>query len=345
MTRMHGGIGWVRVLAGLGFLAATGCHRDREPAAVEELPVTEVRTQVATAGTRQAIEDVVGTVRARVRANIEAKVSGRILRLPVVPGQAVAKGDLLAELDVGEIQARVDQASAVLEQAERELARFQALLGQEAVTRSEFDAVEARHRVARAAMAEAETLLGYARVTAPFAGIITRKLADVGDLAAPGRPLVEMEDPGSLRFEADVPVTWSGRAALGDRLPVVLASVPAPVEGVVSEIDPAADPVSRTYRVRLDLPADSGGRAGLFGRVSIPTGESTVLTVSTGAVLIRGQMELAFVVEGERARLRLLRTGKALGSEVEVLAGIEPGEAVVTEGRGRLVDGQRVRVR
>lgn len=335
------------VAAGALVALLTGCHRAEEAGSKpeKELPAATVSAREVTAGTHRATEDVVGTVRARLRAVIEAKVSGRIVRLPVAPGQAVAMGDLLAELDVAEFKARVEQAQAVLEQATRELARFQALLKQEAVTQAEYDAVESRHRVARAAVEEAQTMVGYATITAPFAGIVTRKPAEVGDLATPGRPLVEIEDPGSLRFEADVPVTLGGQARLGDRLPVTLSTVPEPVEGVVSEIDPAADPVSRTFRLRLDLPTDCGARAGLFGRVAIPLGESAILTVPSEAVVVRGQLELVFVVTDGRASMRLVKTGKRLGSDVEILAGLEPKERVVISGAAGLADGQPVVVR
>lgn len=330
-----------------GVALAIGCHREAPSGAKPgpDLPVAEVTAQAARPGTYQSTDEVVGTVRARTRAVIEAKVSGRLTALRAAPGQRVGAGDLLAELEAQEVQARVEQARAVLQQAERELARFRTLLSQEAVTPSEFESVESRHRVARATLSEVETLLGYTRVTAPFAGVVTRKLADTGDLAGPGRPIVELEDPAVLRFEADVPASLIGRVRIGDRLPIHIVSVTGSVEGTVSEIEPSADPASRTFRIRLDLPSGIGAQGGLFGRVGIPAGESSLLAVPSRAVLRRGQLEFAYVVTNERAWLRLIRTGKRLGSEVEVLAGLEPGEQVATDGVGGLRDGQPVRVR
>lgn len=330
-----------------GAALAAGCHRESPSGAQPgaDLPAAEVTAQAARPGTYRSTEEVVGTVRARTRAVIEAKVSGRLTVLRAAPGQRVGAGEPLAELDAQEIQARVEQARAVWQQADRELARFRTLLSQEAVTPSEFEAVESRHRVARATLTEAETQLGYTRVTAPFAGVVTRKLADTGDLVGPGRPILELEDPAVLRFEADVPASLVGRVKIGDRLAVTVVSVAGPVEGTVSEIEPSADPASRTFRIRLDLPSGIGAQGGLFGRVGIPAGESPVLAVPSGAVLTRGQLEFAYVVTNERAWLRLIRTGKRLGSEVEVLAGLEPGERVATSGASGLRDGQPVRVR
>ncbi|MBL9134536.1 MAG: efflux RND transporter periplasmic adaptor subunit [Verrucomicrobiales bacterium] len=337
---------WIPCMAVAAGLVAAGCHEaPKSKAPADELPAVQVQVQAAATGVHRALDEVVGTVRARTRAAIEAKVSGRIARLLAAPGAAVEAGAVLAELDLQEMKARVEQARAVMQQADREMARIKTLLAQGAVTQAEFDAVESRQSVAKATVNEAETLMGYAKVTAPFSGVITRKLADEGSLAAPGRPIFEMEDPGSLRFEADIPVTLVEQIRMGDRLRVVMASVDQPVEGVVSEIEPSADPASRTFRVRLDLPAKSGARAGLFGRVGIPSGESTVLTVPTNAVVVRGQLEQVFAVNQERAQLRLVRTGKRLGAEVEILSGVDPGEKVVIEGAKGLVDGQKVVVK
>lgn len=337
---------WMTWWAALSGLVVAGCHEaPKGKSTTEALPAATVQIQTAATGVHRASEEVVGTVRARTRAAIEAKVSGRIARLLAVPGAAVESGAVLAELDLQEMQARVEQARALLQQADREMARIKTLLTQGAVTQAEFDAVESRQRVARATVNEAETLMSYAKVTAPFSGVVTRKLADEGSLAAPGRPIFEMEDPASLRFEADVPVTLVERVTMGDRLQVTVASVNQPMEGVVSEIEPSADPASRTFRIRLDLPLKSGARAGLFGRVGIPAGESAVLTVPTNAVVVKGQLEQVFVVNQDRAELRLVRTGKRLGGDVEVLSGVEAGEKVVTEGAKGLVDGQKVAVK
>jgi multidrug efflux pump subunit AcrA (membrane-fusion protein) len=136
------------------------------------------------------------------------------------------------------------------------------LLKDGAATPSELEAVQSRHRMALAAVSEMETILGHARVVAPFDGVITRKAVDVGDLATPGRPLVEIEDPTHLRFEADVPEALIDQIASGARLPVRIASRKDSIEGVVVEMAPVAEAVSRTYRVTLDLPVLPGLRAG-----------------------------------------------------------------------------------
>ncbi|MGE4181211.1 MAG: efflux RND transporter periplasmic adaptor subunit [Limisphaerales bacterium] len=330
-------IGWLAV-AFLGF----GCHREAVLEPVAELPAVQVGTAVARAGSNRAFEEVTGTVRSRTRAAIESKVSGRIDRMHAFPGLEVEAGDVLVELDVREIRAQLEQARTVALQAERDFERLERLFRQEAITRAEFEGVEARRGVARASVVEAEAMLGYARIAAPFRGVVTRRMADVGDLAVPGRPLLEIEDPRALRFEADVPATLSRWVRLGQELGIRLDAGSGSVTGKVSEIEPSADPLTRTFRVRLDLPPDSGARGGWFGRMALPIDESRVITVPAAAVSTRGQMELVRVVADGRARLRIVRTGKRLGNDLEVLAGLDAGETVIADARAVVRDGQRV---
>lgn len=326
-------------------VSIAGCRHEGAAPPAETLPVVAVRVQTVQPQQHLAVEEVVGTVRARLRATVEAKVSGRVEQLLVKQGQSVSAGELLAQLDAREMQARLDSARAVREQAEAELKRARSLLDNAALSRAEFDAVQARQRVAEAMVKEMETMLGYARVTAPFAAVVTRKLADVGDLAAPGKALLELEDPSALRLEADVPEALIGRVRLGDKLAAHVATSSAALEGVVSEIAPAADPASRTFLVKLDLPTTTALRSGQFARVAVPVGEISSLRVAASAVVQRGQMELVFVETNRIAQLRLVKTGKRVSGEVELVSGVEAGERVVTEGAAQLRDGQPVEIR
>ena len=332
-------------IAAAALALLTACSRHSGPPTTESLPTASVRVAVIATGTHEASEEVVGTVRAKLRAVIEAKVSGRVEQFAVVAGQRVQTGELLVQIDAGEVKARLDQALAVREQADNDLKRFTTLLQQEAVTRSEFDAVQARQRIAQASVKEAETVLGYTRVTAPFDAVITRKWADVGDLAAPGKPLLEMEDPANLRFEANIPEALIQKVESGGKLRVRVASVDRELVGTVAEIAPSSDPNSRTFLAKLDLPADPALRAGQFGRAAVPIGELSALRVPAGAIVQRGQMELVFTVVNDHAQLRLVKTGKRLGDEIELVSGVQAGEKVVVEGATELLDGQPVQVR
>lgn len=330
-------------LSALLALAACGRHEAAPPAATS-LPSVAVKVQVAKLQPHVAAEEVVGTVRSKLRAQVEAKISGRVLEYTATPGAAVKAGDMLARLENQEIQAKVDQAKALLDQAQRDFARQKELVASNATTRQDFDAADARVKVATAGVNEAETMMGYARVTAPFDGVVTRKLADVGDLAMPGRHLLEMEAPTTLRFEADLPEAILDRIAMGAKMQVKIASVAKPLDATVSEIAPVADPVSRTFQVKLDLPAAEGLRTGQFGRVAVPMAEMQLLMVPRVSVIKRGQMELIFVVKEGHANLRLVKTGKAINGSIEVLSGLEEGEQVVISDVSKLADGQPVTI-
>jgi len=341
---MRGSLPLAAALA-CGALVLAGCGDRTQPVPAETLPTVTVHAYTIERHLRSATEDVVGTVRARLRAVIEAKISGTIDRMAVAPGQKVRRGELLASIEAREIQARLERALALRRQAESDLKRSASLRDQNILPQSDYDAAQSAFRVADAAVNEAETLLGYTRVEAPFDGVVTRKHADVGDVASPGKPLLELEDSRTLRLEADVPEAVVGTLTLGDRLPVRIAAAPTALEGVISEIAPAADPGSRTFVVKLDLPATPSLRAGQFGRVSVPLGGTSALRVPASAVVVRGQMELVFVVSEGKARLRIVKTGKRIGDDVELVSGVEAGESLVVENASDLVDGQPLLVR
>ena len=325
-------------------LALSACHKAPHSSAEKSPSVVTVRVETIEAKPHPVTEEVIGTVRAKIRAAVEARVSGRITRMAVDLGQPVREGDLIAGIDAQEIKARLDQALATREQASQDLKRYTVLLEKQVAAKQEFDTAQARFRVADASVKEAEAMLGYVEVRAPFAGVISRRLADVGDFAAPGKPLVEIENPEVLRFEADVPEALIDRLRRGEDLSVRIPSIDGDIKGRVAEIAPSADPNSRTFLVRIDLSTIPGLRAGQFGRAAIPVGDALSLRVPASAVVVRGQMEMVFLAENGAVRLRLVKTGKRFGDEIEVLSGVAQGERVVSEGASGLSDDQPVSV-
>lgn len=325
-------------------LCFSGCGAKPESAKHNSanLPTASVRTQIVQSKPQTITEEVVGTVRAKIHATIEAKLSGRIDKLPVVLGQRVKAGELVARLDAAEINARLEQAEAALEQVERDWKRSSTLFEQQALTRAERDAAESRHRVAKGAVAEARAMMSYVEVVAPFDGVVTKKWADVGDLAAPGKPLISIEDPSALQLEADLPQTIANHVQRDARLAVRMDGVSGEFTGTVSEISPTADAISRTIRVKLDISKQPGLGSGQFARLVVPVGEGNSLRVPVAAVVQRGQLEIVFTVANQRAQLRLVRTGKRVGEEMEILSGLHEGDTVVVDGATQLTDGQPV---
>ena len=328
----------------MAVLALTSCGHKREGTkeSSTSLPIAQVRVQAAGNKSRAMTEEVVGTVRAKLHATLESKLSGRIDKMPVVLGQRVKSGELVARLDAAEINARLEQAEAALEQSEREWKRVSALFEQQAATRSEYDAAQSRNRVAKGAAAEAKAMMGYVEVVAPFDGVVTKKWADVGDLATPGKPLLSIEDPTALQLEADVPQAIATYVQRDARLAAHVDGVDGDLTGTVSEIAPAADSISRTVRIKVDISLQPGLSSGQFARLLVPVGESNSLRVPASAVVERGQLEIVFVVANQHAQMHLVKTGKRIGDNVEILSGLHSGDAVVIEGAAQLTDGQPV---
>jgi RND family efflux transporter MFP subunit len=197
--------------------------------------------------------------------------------------------------------------------------------------------LEDRRRAAAAAVAEATTFASYTTLTAPFAGVITRRAVEPGDLAAAGAPLLELEGTDRLRAELAVPESLPS-LPVGSTFRVMIDG--ATVEGRLAEFSPAGDPVTRTRMAKIDLPANTAVRSGQFVRVAWPAGNEEALLIPANALTHFGQMEQVFVAEGGRAQLRLVKTAGRIGDRIRVLAGLTAGESVVIAPPSTLRDGQ-----
>jgi RND family efflux transporter MFP subunit len=325
-------------------LLLAACNRHGgQPTTAAPAPVS-VRTARVEAVTLPRTQTLPATVRPLERATLAARVMGSVTAADFTVGQTVAAGDLLLTLTAAEVPARLAQARAALAQAEREAAREVALVKQNATAAETALAAEDRRRIAAAAVNEAEALLAYTRITAPFAGTITQKFVNSGDLAAPGTPLLVLEAADRLRAEVQVPATLAV-LPLGAAVAVQLAPDATPVSATLVEFSAAADPATRTHLAKLALPATSPVRSGQFVRVLWPAGETQALLIPSAALTLLGQMERVFVVGADaRAQLRLVKSGATTGDRVAILSGLTAGETVVLAPAPTLRDGQTVTV-
>jgi len=288
-----------------------------------------------------------------------------------IQAQLSAAGALVTEAEAGlmEVEGAIAQAEASKSLAEKTYERFRILHEEKVVTTQEFDEVEVKRTVAvkdyeraldkraqvvakitqaKAQEDAARAMLSYTRVTAPFPGVVTGKKADVGSMAAPGVPILVLEDTRRYRIEASVPEAYLGVLKVGSRVQVVLGTPPGKeIPGTISEVVPQVDPESRTFTAKVDLPG--GGqrfRTGMFGRVLFPTGKETMLVVPKKAIMHVGGYDALFTVMADNvARLVIVTTGRVFGDEVEILSGIDPGTHVAVFPLDKLVDGARVEVR
>lgn len=330
-------------LAAAILLSLAACGKEQNvPATTGTLPTATIRAATATATETKRYQDTVGTVVAVDRAALAPKVMGTVESIPVALGQRVAKGDLLVKISAREIEARLEQARAGSNQAARDLTRESTLLEKGASTRQIVNDLQDRDRQMRAMVAEAETMLGYTRITAPFDGIVSRKLVNEGDLASPGEPVIEIDGGSRLRVEAGVAESLAS-IPLGTEIP--MSSEGGSITGTLAEISSSSDPMSRTVLAKFDLPSGAAVRPGEFVKVGIPAGSTSPILVPAAAVSRRGQIERVHVIRDGRAVMRIVRTGARFGDDLEITAGLDAGEIVATEGVETLRDGQPVEVR
>jgi len=298
-----------------------------------DIATTVRRAEAALAEAQAAQTEVERAIAAAEAARAAAEAQRDLAAATLKRYQQLLDRKSVAPLEYDQVVARHKAAAADVERAAAEVAALQAKRSQ----------VQSRIEGARAEISRTQVTQSYTEITAPFSGLVTVKHADVGAMAAPGTPLLTLEDNRHYRLEVSVPESQGSAIRLGQTLPISVDAAGLSTRATVGEIVPAADPSTRTIQVRLDLPASSQLRSGLFGRTWIPVGRRAVLRVPEAAVLERGQLQGVYVVGQDGiARFRLLRTGAARQGAVEVLSGLTPGEQVIVAGLEQVKDGARI---
>ena len=323
-----------------------GCGRPAsDSGASPSLPPIKAQIVAVHLETVPVLTEIIGTVHAAEHAQLAGKVMGSIETMPFTLGQRVKRGDTLVTISAGEFSARVAQAESQYNQASRDLARERELLPKGASTATMVKDLEDRCAGAEAMLHEAKVMFGYATIRAPFDGVVARNFANVGDLASPGIPLVEIEGLNGFEVEAGVPDSLAGSLSVG-----MLLVVQTPTEGVVfsgkiSEISSAADPNAHTVAVKITVPNGVAVRSGQFVRIQIPGAPIRALLAPWSAVTTLGQMERVFVAGNDnRTVLRLVRTGARRGSQVEILSGLDDGDRVILAQKASMREGQTLEI-
>jgi RND family efflux transporter MFP subunit len=356
-------------------LALTGCtpSRSDDPSPIE--PIRDVAV-LSTANSR--VPDVivaVGTVRAAETSQIAAQVMGIVMTVNVHEGDSVRPGQTLATIDSSMARAALQRAEAGLAASQHELMaaetersltestfkRYDTLYQRKSVSPQEHDEMKARYqssmaraeaaqasaREAKAAVSLAQTNVGYTRLRAPFAGIITERKVDSGSLVTPGSPVLTVEAAGHYRLETTIDETNVRFVDIGDPVSVALDARPGErFAGKVTRIVPAADPNTRTFLVKIELPSDSNLRSGLFGRAYLSRGERDALMVPRNAVVDRGMLKAVYVVGPDQtASLRYVSVGDVMGDRLEVLSGLNLNETIVASPQDQEIGGKKVEIR
>jgi RND family efflux transporter MFP subunit len=295
-----------------------------------------------------AADAVIEAVR---QATVSAQIAGTVTRFFVDAGDRVRRGQLLARIDARETDAQVvaqaanvAQAEAGLVQAKLSFDRTQSLVRQNFVSQSALDKADADLKSAQAALdaaragrTQATTSRSFAEVRAPIDGVVSRRLMELGELATPGRAILDLHDPAALRAVGSVPQFVLARVARADKATVVLPTLNQILVATRVTVLPAADARLLATQVRAELPSGlpAGIVPGTAAKILLPIGTANKLVMPAAAVIHRGELTAAYVIGADgRPQLRQIRIGDAVqGGQVEVLAGLAAGEQVQTNPR------------
>jgi len=361
----------VVLLAGM-LLLTSGCTKGEHDRVVPAVPTPVKGLVVDTVRLRDVAErlEMVGTVKAVNSSVIAARVAGTVTALMVKEGDRVRKGQVLGSIEAVETLASAAAAQAGVEEARRALdealsrrkladatfQRYSRLFSEQAVTRQEYETRQTEQEVAAQGVSRAEsrlvqaresaraavTVAAYTKMTAPLAGMITNKAIDRGATVFPGMPLMTVEGEGGFLLEVQAPETLKGQISTGKILEVVMDGTSAPETGRVVEIVPTIDPASRTFTVKVAV-AGKGLRSGSYGKAFVPIGSVKGIMVPKKALVERGALTLVWVVDPQNIiRMRLVKAGRQIGEQVEILAGLSDGERIVVSGAEKASDGGKV---
>lgn len=362
------------VIMALGGVVA-GCTNERRATTAPPETLSNVSVIAVQKTTVPDWLEAVGTVRATQTSQVSSQVMGNILEIRAHEGDLVQGGQVLATIDDAQSRSAVDQATAAVTAAEKELSagdsdlalagatlkRYQQLYEKKSVSPQEFDEINARYQStearrdmaragqvqANAGLTQARTSLGYTRIHAPFAGVVTEKRADAGTLASPDMPMFTIEDTRSYRLEVAVDESDLRLVRVGQASSVRIDAIGnVQLPGKVVQIVPAADPASRSFLVKVKLPADVRLRSGLFGRARFSRSERSALLIPRTSLVERGQLQGVYVLDASQiAGLRYVTLGKSTGEQIEVLSGLQDGEKLVAVAGDRDLSGKRIAIR
>ena len=368
----------MRNFIGMSLLAASmaimaGCHGGESASATA---VETIQARVVESQQREVPVNVraTGAVHARETAQISAQVPGLIQQVLVRAGDSVRTEQTLAVLDDATQLAAVDQTLAGVKAAQSEeaaaqtdanlaastLGRYRLLEAEKSVSPQEMDeisrkadaaaarleAARSETEAAKAQESSARTMLGFTRLRAPFAGIVTARMADPGTMASPGIPLLQIDQAGALQLQTTVDESEIGAIHKGMKTEVAIDGVSSEdIAGTIAEIDPAADPSTHSFLVKIDLPSSSQLRAGMYGTAEFANGVRSAILIPRSAVVARGSLNCAYVLDSQGiAQLRYLTIGAPQGDHIEVLSGISAGERLVDAPSDRELAGKRIEV-
>ena len=283
------------------------------------------------------------TVQAYVKNNITPQTAGRITKINAEIGDFVTKGQVLAEIDKVQLQ----QAQLQLHNQEVELERLRSLYEAGAISKSDLDAIELSYNVTKT---QVDNLLENTVLCSPIDGVITARNYDVGDMYAMSAPIFTVEQIKPVKLLVGVSESDYTKVKKGDSVTIVADALPdVTFNGKIEKIYPTIDAATRTFSVEVVVPNNySSLRPGMFARVTVDFGSNNNVVIPDVAVVKQqGSGErFVYVLNADgTVTYQKVELGRRMGTEYEVLSGIENGASIVTGGQIRLKDGVKVTVK
>lgn len=345
------------VVSASAVLVLGGCSRqEAPPEPVRAVKVITVGEQSVTNGTVYA-----GEVRARVESRLGFRVGGKLSQRLVDAGQRVAAGQLLAAIDPQDYQLSVQaaQAQLVAAQTQRDVAladykRYESLKAQGFISGAELERRDASLKAADAALVQARSQsqaqanqLGYARLQATAAGVVTALEAEVGQVLAAGQPVLRLAHDGPRDAVFNVPEQSVSWFKLGMPMQAQLSGHDQTLQGRVREVGASADPLTRTFAIKLALDASERLPLGATVNVQPPAqaaAATTALVLPTSALRQEGQGTAVWVLDeaSMTVRSQAVTLGPVQAQEVTIRSGLQAGQKVVAAGVHVLSPGQKV---
>ncbi len=338
------GAGALVALALAAALAACGSG-DAEKGKGREAPL--VKTEAATTIRFADRVDAVGTARANEQVTLAAPVTESIVRLNFDDGSFVQRGQVIAVLQQAQESAQMREAQARVRETQQQLDRISQLKNRGFATQSSYDTQVAAAAAARAQAQAVGAEIGERVIRAPFSGWVSLRNISVGAIASQGTEIATISDVSVIKLDFTVPETLISQIRPG--LPIEARSdayPDQPFRGQIHTIDPVIDPQTRAVMVRARLPNPQRQlRPGMLLTVTIENTPRMALSVPEIAVIGEGDDRFVYIVDAAgRAQRTPVRTGARVAGRVEIVAGLQPGQKVITEGVVKVADGMPVRL-
>ncbi len=294
--------------------------------------------------TVDAVLSASGALSSRNTSVLSSKIMGRVVYLGVNEGDYVARGRLLMKIESGEITAQALSAQAAYNNARLHYDRIKTLYIENASTQMEMDQATLGLETAEAGLKAAKAMESYTTITAPIPGQIVEKRINLGEMALPGQPVLKIEDNRDLRLEVTVREQDVLAVRPGMTVKVHIDAMPGKeLTGRVSQVTPASDIRTHSFNVKIAVPAEKGLITGMYGKASFPTGRREAVLVPSGTLADMAGLTGVYLVTPEgRAIFQMVQPGESFGDQVEIIAGLKPGDRIVAERHEGGIDGRKV---